>query len=354
MTPKNRSVAGARSPEHAAGSAATESAVAARQTATAAGNLLRCLAPGIDARQPGKSRTELAGLHAQLRKLPRSEAARQLLAFLSSGTDAGTGLALEVGPGGWLITAPTLRVAALDWLGEFDPVAAAEAARQILASSDSADEWALALRNYYRQNQPPDAYFVARVGEEFSRENWLRSPSAGLAESLDFPVAIGGSEGFNVLQGLLQRSPAMRWAALAAMDAWVLEQRATAIPLLTGSATGALDDASRAALLSRADIRDDAQRQAIVSYLTSGGVPDTAKAEFLRQFPNQNMIVGNRLVTAIRPMTLQESAQLDAAALQFVDGLIQAGTHPELTKDLIASRERLAGFVASARRGGFL
>jgi hypothetical protein len=51
---------------------------------------------------------------------------------------------------------------------------------------------------------------------------------------------------------------------------------------------------------------------------------------------------------------LQESAQLDAAALQFVDGLIQAGTHPELTKDLIASRERLAGFVASARRGGFL
>ena len=58
-----------------------------------------------------------------------------------------------------------------------------EAARQILASSDSADEWAVALRNYYRQNQPPDAYFVARVGEAFSRENWLQNPSAGLAES---------------------------------------------------------------------------------------------------------------------------------------------------------------------------
>jgi hypothetical protein len=354
VTPKSQSLAGARQPAPAAGTAATGSTAAAAQTVAAARNLLQSLAADLDGRQPGKIRSELTDLHSQLQKLPRREAVRQLLEFLNSGTDAGTGLPFEVGRGGWLTTAPTLRVAALDWLGEFDPAAAADAARQILASSDSADEWALALRNYYRQNQPPDAYFVARVGEEFSRENWLQHPSAGLAESLDFPVAIGGSEGLVVLQGLLQRSPALRWAALAALDAWVLEQRATAIPLLVASSADGLDEASRAALLSRADIRDDAQRQAIESYLASGGVPDAAKAEFLRQFPNQNMIAGNRLVTAVRPMTLQESAQLDAAALQFVDGLIQAGTYPGLAKELAASRDRLAGFVASARRGGLL
>ena len=315
-------------------------------------NLLQRWAADLTARRTAKNRMALAGLHAQLQKLPHGEAVQQLVAFLDSGADAGTGLPFEVGRGGWLTTAPTVRVAALDWLGEFDPAAAAETARQVFAKSNSADEWALALRNYYRQNQPADAYFIARVGEAFSRESWLQNPSAGLAEALDFPVAIGGSEGFGLLTGLLQRSPAMRWAALAAVDAWVLEKRATAIPLLAGG--GALDENSRAALLARADIRDEAQRQVIESYLTSDGVPPAAKAEFLRQFPNQNMIVGNHLVTVIHPMTLRESAQLDAAALAFVDGLIKAGAHPELSKELAASRERLAGFVESARRGGQL
>jgi hypothetical protein len=154
----------------------------------------------------------------------------------------------------------------------------------------------------------------------------------------------------------MQRSPPLRWAALAALDAWVLQQRATAIPLLAGSAAdaGALDAGSRAALLSRADIRDGAQRAAIESYLAAAAVPQAAKAEFLRQFPNQNMILANHLVTTSQPMSLEESARLDAAALQFVEQSIQAGIYPELGKELAASRERLAGFVASARRGGKL
>ena len=350
--------AGALKPEPHAGrqrsGTAAPSAATGNQPAMVAENLLQRLAADLDAHRAEKSRSELAGLHARLQKLPRNEAAGQLLAFLKSGVDAGTGLPFEVGRGGRLTTAPTLRVAALDWLGEFDPAAAAEMARQVFASSSSADEWALALRNYYRQNQPPDAYFVARVGEAVSREDWLQNPSAGLAESLDFPVAIGGSDGFGVLLGLLQRSPAMRWAALAALDAWVLEGRATAIPLLAGTDAGALDEGSRAAMLARADIRDEAQRQAIESYLAAARVPEGAKAEFLRQFPNQSMIVGNHLVTASRPMTLRESAQLDVAALQFVDGLIKEGSRPELSKELGASRERLAGFVESARKGGQL
>lgn len=322
--------------------------------AVVADNLLQRLATDLKSARAEKSRRQLVNLHEELRKLPRGEAARQLLVFLNSGTDAATGLSFAVGRGGWLETAPTMRVAALDWLGEFDPAAAADHARQIFATSDSADEWALALRNYYRQNPTADAYFVARVGEAFGRQSWLQNPSAGLAESLDFPVVIGGSEGFGLLEGLLQRSPPLRWATLAAMDAWVIAQRATAIPLLVRVDTGALDAGSQAALLSRADIRDDTQRAAIESYLAAATVPLSAKAEFLRQFPNQSMIVANHLVTTSLPMSLTESAQLDAAALHFVEGLIQAGAHPELNNELTASRERLAGFVASARRGGKL
>ena len=66
------------------------------------------------------------------------------------------------------------------------------------------------------------------------------------------------------------------------------------------------------------------------------------------------MILGNHLVTNLRPMTLQESARLDVAALQFVDQIIQAGSYPELGGELAASRQRLSGFVDSARRGGVL
>jgi hypothetical protein len=324
--------------------------------AVAADNLLQRVAVDLLGGTPSRNRSALAGVHAQLAGLPRPAAAQQLLAFLQSGTDAGTGLPFAVGRGGQLSAAPTLRVAALDWLGEFDPAAAAEAARQILANSNSADEWAVALRNYYRQNQPADTYFVAQVEAAFSRADWLRNPSAGFAESLDFPVAIGGSEGFGILQGLLQKSPAMRWATLAAMDAWVIGGRATAIPLLAGTTTtaAALDAGSQAALLSRADIRDDDQRAAIESYLSTSSVPDTAKAEFLRQFPNQNMMVASHLVTTSRPMTLQDSARLDLAALQWVDDLMQKGTHPELSQALAASHDRLTGFVASAKRGGQL
>jgi hypothetical protein len=247
-------------------------------------------------------------------------------------------------------------VAALDWLAEFDPTAAFDNARQIFADSNSADEWALALRNYYWKTQTADAYFKARVAEALSRPGWLQQPTAGLAESVDFPVAIGGVDGYGLLKTLLQQSAALRRPALAALDAWVVEDRHTAIALLAAEAgePGGVDAGSRAALLSRADLRDEAQRAAVESYLESKDVPREAKVEFLRQFPNHNMILGNHLVTTTNLAPLEESVALDVAASQFIDRMVGASALPDLGQELAACRERLAQYLASARRGGKL
>ena len=340
----------------AAGTTSTASGPGRSRPAGATANLIKDAVARMDPGQPEANRWQLAALRDQLRKLPPGEAARQLRVFLDTGADAATGLRLRVGRGGMLETAPTLRVAALDWLAEFSPEAAVEAAKQVFAGSNSADEWALALRNYYQKTQMADAYFKARVAEALGREGWLQQPSAGLAESVDFPVAIGGADGYGILKALLQNSEQLRRPALAALDAWVMEERHTAITLLAAEATapGGLDENSRAALLSRADLRDDAQRAAIQSYLESPGVPQEAKAEFLRQFPNHSMILGYHLVTTVHLMPLGESAAVDLAALDFVEKLTKAGTLPDLGKELAACHERLTEYVASARRGGIL
>ncbi len=317
---------------------------------------LPALVRTIDPRRGQSNRWELAVSREQLRAQPRREAARQLVAFLDSGVDAKTGLPFRVGPGGWLATPPTLRVAALDWLAEFDLAAAADCARQVFATSNSADEWAVALRNYYRWTQSADDFFVARVAEAFGREDWLKNPSAGLAESVDFPVAIGGAQGYGILLSVLDKSVALRQPALAALDAWTEVHRQEAVQILAQEAatTGALDAESRATLLARADVRDEVQRAVVLSYLESAGVSVKAKTEFLRQFPNQNVILGYHLVTNPRPVTLQQGAQEDLAALGWVDEVIQAGRCAELKMPLAASRERLAGYVESARKGGKL
>jgi hypothetical protein len=347
------------------GSVAPSSATATAPAATGANqpsasslqsNLLNRLRGDLAPGRPAASRSRLAAVRNQLRALPPGAAAGQLLDFLRAGVDVDTGLRLRVGRGGWLEEAPTLRVAALDWLAEFDPTAAFDNARQIFADSNSADEWALALRNYYRKTQTADAYFEARVAEALSRPGWLQQPTAGLAESVDFPVAIGGVDGYGLLKTLLQQSAALRRPALAALDAWVVEDRHTAIALLAAEAgePGGVDAGSRAALLSRADLRDEAQRAAVESYLESKDVPREAKAEFLRQFPNHNMILGNHLVTTTNLAPLEESVALDVAASQFIDRMVGASALPDLGQELAACRERLAQYLASARRGGKL
>jgi hypothetical protein len=66
------------------------------------------------------------------------------------------------------------------------------------------------------------------------------------------------------------------------------------------------------------------------------------------------MILGNHLVTTTNLAPLEESVALDVAASQFIDRMVGASALPDLGQELAACRERLAQYLASARRGGKL
>ena len=309
----------------------------------------------LDRRSPQAIQQRMGELFGMLRALPQADTARHIIGFLDSGADAPTGMRFRVGPGGRLAAAPSLRVALLDWLADFDPPAARAYSEKIYQSSDP-DEWAVALRNHFRIVGSVEPAFVARVKEMFGREAWFQSPSGGFVESMDFAVAIGGADGWSILTAVLARGDGLRRVALAALDAWTIQDRSTAITQLvqSGPTSSPVDSQTRAALLARADVRDTTQKDHIRDYLLSPRAGREEKAEFLRQFPNQNMILGHRLVTTTRPTSWKGGAELDAVALRFVDDLIRSGAVQGLRVELEASRERLQRFVESARRGGHL
>ena len=318
-------------------------------------NLIVPWVAGLDRRAPQTTQQRLGELLGMLRALPPTDAARHIIGFLDTGVDAPTGMRFRVGPGGRLAAAPSLRVALLDWLADFDPPSARAYSEKIYQSSDP-DEWAVALRNHFRIVGSVEPAFVARVKEMFGREAWFQSPSGGFVESMDFAVAIGGPDGWSILTGVLARGDGLRRVALAALDAWTIQDRSTAITQLvqSGQTSSPVDSQTRAALLARADVRDTTQKDHVRDYLLSPRAGREEKAEFLRQFPNQNMILGHRLVTTTRPTSWKGGAELDAVALRFVDDLIRSGAVQGLRVELEASRERLQRFVESARRGGHL
>jgi hypothetical protein len=152
----------------------------------------------------------LARTHSELAKKPSPVAAREIRDFLESGNDIATGLGFRVGPNGSLIEQPSLRVAALDWLGEFSSSDAAAYAETIFQSSDSADEWAVALRNFGRsQNARENPSFTDAVHELFVRDQWKANPSEGYFEAFDAVVFSACGEFVRELVDLASESPAL-------------------------------------------------------------------------------------------------------------------------------------------------
>ena len=96
------------------------------------------------------ARKLLAELRGTLSGMPTREAVGLIRQFLDSKADVSTRLGFRIGPHGQLEDAPTLRVFLLDELARLDPAEAAGYAKVILASKDSPDEWAVALRNLAR------------------------------------------------------------------------------------------------------------------------------------------------------------------------------------------------------------
>src|SRR5262249_19305615 len=145
--------------------------------------------------------------------------------FLDSGADAPTRQGFKIGAKGMLTEAPTLRVFLLDYLAQLDPGAAAAYAQTILQTKSSADEWAVALRNYALANPTPEAkrFLQEKARDMMLYEPWQKDPSVGYLEAFDVAVYAGGPDFAPTLADLVRQKEnrAVAHAAYLALDRMV-------------------------------------------------------------------------------------------------------------------------------------
>lgn len=254
---------------------------------------------------PERAREILRQLRDGINGAPaEEEAAAAILAFLASGEDAPTGLPFVVGPDGMMELVPSLRLALLDLLPSLDPLSALKIARKLMDQKTTPDEYALALRNLAWNDLNGDLR-PELTGRflDLLKMPWLDQPTAGLLESFDIAVEIGGSLMIDELISVTRdaaadSNTAVSQAAYISLDRLVL--RDPALLLAAFADPKALDFApqQRASLLSRLDITEPKQRELFARYLSDFPHAAGELDYFSRLFPNANYLYGHRLVTA--------------------------------------------------------
>ena len=306
---------------------------------------------------PNKSRLLLEALKAQLmRNDDKAEAVGTILEFLHSGRDATTGLAFRVGPNHVLAESPTLRTALLDWLGQLNPVAAAQNAPLTFESRVSAEEYVMALRNFARGYPERRDELRDYFNRLLSHTPWANPPSAGYLESFDVVPHLADPSFIPPLSALLAPTAqtSVRHAALVAMDRLVLTNPAGALEELLQTKAFDAQPLLRASFIARADIRDAIQRQIVESYLLSPFLSDRELDKFVLLFPNANRFLSFNLLTESGGSSPTELARLDAAALELVRAWRSEPRFSRLQSRLSQLEGRLRQHVESAIRGRYL
>ena len=301
-----------------------------------------------NAKDTTAARPQLDELRAALSAMPTNAAVAAIQQFLDSKTDASTHMGFKVGADGILTEAPTLRTFLLDELGRLDPAAAAEYSKIILASMDSPDEWAVALRNLARGDTSADdrALLEQKTEEMLQYEPWQRNPSVGYLESFDVAVYLGGTSLLPTLSNLVrsQDNPAVAHASFLALDRLVINDPATTLATLQAdSALLQGREQTRADYFARANVNDPQQRQVLESYLLN---PQTTPAEidaFAGIFPNDNFMISPNLLTQNQTLDRDALAARDAASLRVVQDWLAdprfANLKPALTKTSLRLQE---------------
>ena len=296
------------------------------------------------------ARKSLAALRATLSAMPTHEAVGLIRQFLDSKADVSTQLGFRIGAHGLLDDAPTLRVYLLDELSRLDPAEAADYAKVILASKDSSDEWAVALRNLARgdDSDAGRTLLQQKTRELLQCESWRQNPSTGFLEAFDVAVYLGGDGLMPTLTDLIrqQTNPAVAHASFLALDRLVLNNP---IPTLNGllADPGLMQgrELTRADYFSRADVGDPRQRQILESYLLN---PSTTAAEidaFASVFPNADFMISPNLLTQSPTLDHTTLVNRDAASLRVAQAWLEDPRFAQLRPELQKTVSRLQGFV---------
>jgi hypothetical protein len=275
---------------------------------------------GADARS---MRQRLAELRDRLAAMPRQEAVAAVRKWLDSKTDAPTHLGFQLASNGQLNEAPTLRTFLLDELGRLEPAAAADEAKVILASMDSPDEWAVALRDL-ALGDSSDAgrqLLEQKMSDMLGYAAWQQNPSVGYLEAFDVAVYLGGTDLLPALSGLVrtQDNPAVAHASYLALDRLVINDPTTTLGALEQDPTMMEGrESTRADYFARANVADAQQRQIVEAYLLNPEISGNELNTFASVFPNANFMVSPNLLTQTALPDRAALDDLDSASLSVV------------------------------------
>jgi hypothetical protein len=275
------------------------------------------------------------------------EAVAAILAFLATGQDARTGETFEVGKGGELSGAPTLRVLLLDLLGRICRGTGSDESevfsRSLLTRKTSADEWAVALRNIAWSAPDDRAFLAGKMREMLGYQPWRQQPSAGFFEAFD--VIVFTREGRFVAElGEMANSEddALKRAAAVALDRLSEMAPLDVMTYLNAHPAEFADKPYlRADYYSKADLSQSAQRQAVEMYLGRADVAAAEKEKLLAVFASPGTFAGENLLTSPPPPE-DDPPERKAALRKTVDDWIKTNRFPALAGALAGLRQRLS------------
>lgn len=265
--------------------------------------------------------------------------------LLESGEDAATGLEFKVGNHGQLAGWPTLRVFLLDVLATSDPQMAMATARRVLDSTNSADEFATALRSLTRNGlaRAADEELLARFSGMLARPEWRQSRA--FAEALDLARFVGTPAAARQLADW----PGDPTLKSMAMDEFAADHPDSALRMIQDNVPS-LDPAALANLMARMDPADPVQRAAVDSYVRDPARTPEEIAGFLKIYPLRSATTGFRLYGKTpSPYTFGKIAEGDRLAEQQVAAWLADPALSMHQHDLTALRQRLAKWVEEAK-----
>jgi hypothetical protein len=296
-------------------------------------------------------------LHAEFRatlaSMPKNMAVAEIRRILESKQDGPTHLGFKVAGNGLLDEAPTLRTFLLDQLARLDAAAAAEYSKIILASMDSADEWAVALRNLARGDSSPgaSALLEQKTIELLRHVEWQQNPSVGFLEAFDVAVYLGGTSLLPSLTDLVSRqdNPAIAHAAYLALDRLIINNPAATLSALQADMSLMQGrEMTRANYFARADVRDPQQRLVLESYLLSPQIGAAELDAFAGRYPSANFMISNNLLTTSATPDHAALASRDAESQRVLDQWQADPRFANLRPELDKMKMRLAEFVRQA------
>lgn len=249
----------------------------------------------------------LDAMKATLLAMDPDEAKMRLLELIRSGVNLQTGLRFRVGSNGDLAGAPDMQTLLLDWLGQLDPVAAADMAKSALARSGESlgpDGFVIHLKNYARGTTDPPFSRDRLVYQYFNRlianDAWTANPVHSIAESMDFAVFLRDGSIVPALSAFMAQgqSPALGHASSMAIERLVdIDPIGSVSAIVDTLGQPGMSPHARAGFVARVDPAGPGAFELLTGYLGSPYVSQQEAVAFLQFLPNLNKSLSHNLVS---------------------------------------------------------